>query len=94
MQVLHQDGSILVFNKPAGLPVLAEGWDKEAPFLAKMLKEQVGEVWVVHRIDKGTSGVIVFALTAEAHRSLSIQFERREVKKIYHAVVNGTPNWE
>lgn len=94
MQILHRDSSLLVINKPAGLPVLPEGWDKDAPFLVKMLEEQFGRVWVVHRIDKVTSGVILFALTAEAHRSLSIQFERHEVEKLYHALVNGAPTWE
>ena len=94
MQILHRDSCLLVINKPAGLPVLPEGWDKDAPFLVKLLEEQFGRLWVVHRIDKVTSGVILFALTAEAHRSLSIQFERHEVQKIYHALVNGVPPWE
>jgi RluA family pseudouridine synthase len=94
MQILYQDSSVLVINKPADLSVLAEGWDKSAPYLVKMLEEQFGKVWVIHRIDKGTSGVIVFALTAEAHRSLSIQFEKHEVEKKYHALMNGLPTWE
>lgn len=94
MQILHRDSCLLVINKPAGLPVLPEGWDKDAPHLARLLEEQFGRVWVVHRIDKVTSGVILFALTAEAHRSVSIQFERHEVQKIYHALVNGLPKWE
>lgn len=94
MQILHRDNSILVVDKPADLSVLSEGWSRETPYLAKMLKEQFGQVWVVHRLDKGTSGVIVFALTAEAHRSLSIQFEKHEVVKAYHALVNGVPKWD
>ena len=94
MQILHHDSSLLAVCKPAGLPVLPEGWDKDAPFLTKLLEEQFGRVWVVHRIDKITSGVVLFALTAEAHRSLSIQFEKHEVRKIYHALVNGLPKWE
>ncbi len=94
MQILHRDNSILVVNKPANLSVLAEGWQKDSIYLVKMLEEQFGQIWVVHRIDKGTSGLLVFALTAEAHRSLSIQFEKHAVEKIYHALVNGVPNWE
>ncbi len=94
MQILHRDSSILVVDKPADLSVLAEGWSKETPYLAKMLEEQFGKMWVVHRLDKGTSGVIVFAVTAEAHRSLNIQFERHEVEKAYHAIVNGVPRWD
>lgn len=94
MQVLYQDASVLVINKPANLSVLPEGWEKDASFLAKILEEKYSKVWVVHRIDKITSGVIVFALTAEAHRSLNIQFEKHQVEKVYHALVNGIPKWE
>lgn len=94
MQIVHSDPYILVVNKPAGLPVLPDGWDQSAPYLVKMLEEQFGKIWVAHRIDKVTSGVIVFALTAEAHRALNIQFEKHEVEKVYHALVNGVPKWE
>ncbi|MFM8425127.1 MAG: RluA family pseudouridine synthase [Chloroflexota bacterium] len=94
MQILHRDSSILVVDKPADLSVLAEGWSNETPYLAKMLEEQFGKMWVVHRLDKGTSGVIVFAFTAEAHRSLNIQFEKHEVEKAYHAIVNGVLRWD
>lgn len=94
MQIVYSDPHILVVNKPADLSVLPEGWDKSAPYLVQMLEEQFAKVWVVHRIDKVTSGVIVFALTAEAHRSLNIQFEKHEVEKTYHALVNDVPKWE
>ncbi len=94
MQILHQDHAILIVNKPANFPVLPEGWDKDAPHLVRMLEEQFQKVWVVHRIDKVTSGIVVFALTADAHRQLSIQFEKHEVEKRYHALVNGVPSWD
>jgi RluA family pseudouridine synthase len=93
-QILYQDDAILVVNKPAGLSVLPEGWDKDAPYLVRMLEETREKVWVVHRIDKVTSGIILFALTAEAHRALSIQFEKHEIGKTYHALVNGSPKWD
>lgn len=94
MDILHSDDSILVINKPAGLSVLPEGWDKDAPYLVKILEEQYPKIWVVHRLDKVTSGVMVFALTAEAHRELNIQFEKHQVEKKYHAIANGVPAWE
>lgn len=94
MDILFVDEHILIVNKPADLSVLPEGWEKDAPYLVKLLEEKYGKVWVVHRIDKITSGVIVFALTAEAHRSLNIQFEKHEVDKVYHALVNGLPKWD
>ena len=94
MHILFADEHILIVNKPADLSVLPEGWEKDAPYLVRMLEEKYEKIWVVHRIDKITSGVIVFALTAEAHRSLNIQFEKHEVEKVYHALVNGLPKWE
>lgn len=94
MQIVYSDPHILIVNKPADLSVLPEGWDKSAPYLVQMLEEQFKKVWVVHRIDKVTSGMVVFALTAEAHRSLNIQFEKHEVEKTYHALINGVPKWE
>lgn len=93
MQIIHKDEDILVINKPADLPVLPDGWDKDAPYLVKMLEADFPKVWVVHRIDKSTSGIIIFALTAEAHRSLNIQFEKHLVEKTYHAILNGSPKW-
>jgi RluA family pseudouridine synthase len=94
MQVLHLDEHILVLDKPAGLPVLPDGWDRDAPYLVKMLEAEYGKIFIVHRLDKVTSGVIVFARTAEAHRSLNIQFEKHEVRKVYHALVEGNPKWD
>jgi RluA family pseudouridine synthase len=82
-----------VLNKPAGLSVLNEGWDPGAPYLRQMLEEKYERIWVVHRLDKITSGVMVFALTAEAHRGLNRQFERYEVEKVYQAIVEGVPPW-
>jgi RluA family pseudouridine synthase len=102
VDILHIDSAIIVLNKPAGLPVLPDGWEKDAPYLFKMLEEQYGNpssdsgqgVWIVHRLDKVTSGVMVFARTAEAHRDLSMQFEKHEAAKIYHAVAVGVPAWD
>jgi RluA family pseudouridine synthase len=94
MEIVFSDDALLVINKPAGLSVLPEGWDKDAPYLKKMLDEQFGKVLIVHRIDKFTSGIVVVALKAEAHRSLNIQFEKHEVQKTYHALLNGIPKWD
>ncbi|MCE7919735.1 MAG: RluA family pseudouridine synthase [Chloroflexi bacterium] len=94
MRILYRDDAVLAADKPANLSVLPEGWDKSAPYLVGMLEEEFKKVWVVHRIDKSTSGVVLFALSAEAHRSLSVQFEKHDVEKIYHALINGVPKWE
>ncbi len=94
MEIIFSDDVLLVVNKPAGLSVLAEGWRKDAPYLQKMLEEKFGRVWIVHRIDKFTSGIVAFALTPEAHRNLSIQFEKHLVEKKYHVLLNRAPKWD
>jgi RluA family pseudouridine synthase len=93
MDILYKDEHIIVINKPAGLPVLPDGWEKDAPYLVKMLDEEFGKVYIIHRLDKVTSGVIIFARTADAHRALNIQLEKHEAEKVYHAIVEGEPRW-
>jgi RluA family pseudouridine synthase len=83
-----------MINKPAGLSVLPDGWEKDSDYLVKMLEEQFGEILIVHRLDKITSGVMVFARDAETHRALNLQFENHEAQKTYHAIVEGNPKWE
>jgi RluA family pseudouridine synthase len=94
MDILYADEHLLVLDKPAGLPVLPDGWEKDAPYLVKMLEADYGRVWIVHRLDKVTSGVMVFARTVEAHRALSLQFEKHEAQKTYHAIAVGVPDWD
>jgi RluA family pseudouridine synthase len=93
MKIIYKDEGILVIDKPAGLSVLPDGWETDAPYLLKILEAHHGKLWVVHRLDKTTSGVIVFARDAETHRALNLQFETHEVEKIYHAFIEGNPKW-
>lgn len=93
MKIIYTDENILVIDKPAGLPVLPDGWEKDAPYLLKILEGDHGKLWVVHRLDKMTSGVMVFARDAETHRVLSLQFENHQTEKIYHALIEGNPKW-
>jgi len=94
MNILYSDEHILIINKPAGLPVLPDGWEKDAPYLVKSLEEGYGRIFIVHRLDKVTSGVMVFARDAETHRALNIQFENRQAEKVYHAILQGNPKWD
>jgi len=93
MKIIYEDEYLLVIDKPAGLPILPDGWEKDAPYLVKILEEEYGKIWIVHRLDKITSGVMVFARDAETHRTLNIQFEQRQAEKVYHAIVEGIPQW-
>jgi RluA family pseudouridine synthase len=92
--VLWEDETLLAINKPAGLLTIRDGYNSSLPYLAQMLEAEFGRVWVVHRLDKDTSGVILFARDSETHSDLNRQFAERETRKIYHALVTGMPEWE
>ncbi len=92
--IIFEDENIIVIDKPAHLLVLSDRYNQSLPNLNRMLKDELGDVFVVHRIDKETSGVIVFAKNAETHAALNSQFENREVEKIYRAIVAGTSELE
>jgi RluA family pseudouridine synthase len=94
MHVLYIDASIIVINKTPGLATLPGGWENDSTSLVEMLEREHGRIWVVHRLDRVTSGLLVFARSAEAHRALNMQFERHETNKVYHAIVVGIPVWE
>lgn len=87
---LHLDDALLVVDKPPGRLVIP-GRDQAEPSLRKELEAAYGPLWVVHRLDRGTSGVLVFARSAAAHRALNLAFERGEVEKTYLALVAGVP---
>lgn len=91
LSVLHEDAEVLLVDKPAGLlSVPGKG-----PHLADCLLARVQDVFpdalLVHRLDRDTSGVMLFALTPYAQRHLGLQFEKRMTKKTYVARVWGTP---
>ena len=80
----------IALNKPSGLLSIPDREGKEIS-LKKMLIEKFGNIFTVHRLDKGTSGVIIFAKNEIAHKYLSQQFEIRETEKIYQGIVTGSP---
>lgn len=94
MEILHANPSLLAVNKPAGLAAVPGGWIKSEPSLLEELEAEFGQLWIVHRLDKVTSGVILFARNPEAHRTLSLLFETHAAHKIYHAILAGEPSWD
>jgi len=94
LRVLWQEGACLAIHKPAGWLVHRTGLDAaETRFVVQTLRDQLGQhVYPVHRLDKGTSGVLLMALSAEAARDLAGLFERRQVHKRYLAMVRGWPH--
>jgi|YelNatPaOPRAMG01_1025707.scaffolds.fasta_scaffold00358_36 23S rRNA pseudouridine1911/1915/1917 synthase len=89
--VIFEDDSILAIDKPPNFLVLPDRFDKTLPNLYNILRDVFGQIFIVHRIDKETSGIILFAKTPEAHAFLNAQFEQRTVSKTYKAIVIGTP---
>jgi len=90
--LLERDG-VLAVNKPAGLAVVpGRGEDDADDHLRARLERQLGRpVWVVHRIDKATSGLVLFASDAATHRALSMRFESGRVERVYRAWLLGVP---
>jgi len=92
-RVIYQDADILVVNKPSGLLTIPDGYDPSMANLTALLSAQYGQVWVVHRLDKDTSGLVLFALNPSAHQDLNLQFRERLVHKIYLALAAPVPAW-
>ncbi|MDX2170255.1 MAG: pseudouridine synthase [Deltaproteobacteria bacterium] len=89
--ILHRDDHLVAVHKPAGLLVHRTTIDaRETRFLLQLVRDQIGQpVSPVHRLDKGTSGIVVFALHAEAARRLTAMFGDGGVRKTYLAIVRG-----
>ncbi len=93
LPIIYQDERVVAIHKPSGLLVHRSELDRhETRFAVQLLRDQLGRhVYPAHRLDRGTSGVLVFALDKDTARSLGGQFERQEVVKTYLAVVRGHP---
>jgi tRNA pseudouridine65 synthase len=93
LDILYRDDFLVAINKPAGLLVHRSDIDRhETRFAVQLLRDQIGQrVHPLHRLDKGTSGVLLFALDADSARAVGGQFERNEIEKHYLAVVRGWP---
>ena len=91
-ETIYEDNYIIALNKPAGLLSIPDRFNAESPNITAILKKRIPDVIPLHRLDRYTSGVILFAKDAETHRLLSIQFEERSTEKYYLAVVDGVPN--
>lgn len=91
LDILYQDDELIAINKPAGMLVHRSWLDKhETVFAMQTLRDQIGQhVFPIHRLDRPTSGVLLFALNSEMARIMSEQFEQQQVQKSYLAVVRG-----
>jgi tRNA pseudouridine65 synthase len=91
ISVLHRDDALIVVDKPSGLAV-HRGWARDDEVLMTLVRDDLGaRVWPVHRLDRGASGALALALSADAARSASAAFAEGRVHKRYLALVRGVP---
>jgi 23S rRNA pseudouridine1911/1915/1917 synthase len=88
--IVFEDDDFIALNKPSGLLSIPDREGKEIS-LKSLLQEKYQRILTVHRLDKDTSGLIIFAKNEGSHRHLSMQFEERQTEKIYVGLVLGTP---
>ncbi len=92
--VLYHDEHILIVDKPSGLLSIPDGYRPDAPHLRSLLEPDWGPVWPVFHLDKEASGVVVLGRSAEARKALRRLFEQGEMRRVFHALVRGSPEWE
>lgn len=91
--LIYQDENIVIINKPAGIRTIPDGYAPSLPNLKQTLHEEFGNIFTVHRLDKDTSGLVLFAKTREAHAQFNRLFEQRKIRKKYIALTHNLPNW-
>ncbi|MEZ9944651.1 tRNA pseudouridine(65) synthase TruC [Vibrio breoganii] len=91
LEIIYQDEFIVAVNKPAGMLVHRSWLDKhETQFVMQTLRDQIGQhVFPLHRLDRPTSGVLVFALSSEVASQMMPMFAEHQMQKTYHAIVRG-----
>ena len=91
-EIIFEDADFIAINKPAGLLTIPDRYNSTLPSAYQLLKQKYSNIYVVHRLDVGTSGVLLFAKNSEAHSFANNQFAEHSVKKIYIAVLEGVLN--
>jgi RluA family pseudouridine synthase len=94
VEIIFEDDDIVAINKPAGLLTIQDGYQISLPNVRSILGTYIPKVWTIHRLDKETSGLLIFAKNPVTHRSLSMQFEKRSIKKVYRGIVLDIPEWQ
>ncbi len=89
-EIIFENDDFIALNKPSGLLSVPDR-TQSAPSLKDLLVEKYQQIFTVHRLDRETSGVIIFAKTAESHQFLSVIFQERQVEKTYYGIVWGVP---
>ena len=88
-EILFEDDDYIVVDKPAGMLCIPDRYDPQKVSLANILKKKREEIFIVHRIDRNTSGLVLLCKNAKMHQALSKHFEERKIDKSYVAIVHG-----
>ena len=89
-EIIFENDLLVAVNKPAGMLTIPDRHDDQIPSLYQFLQKKYGKIFIVHRLDKDTSGLIVFAKDEATHRYLNLLFEQRNVSKFYLGLVLGS----
>ena len=89
LDIIYEDDDLVIINKPSGMLVIPDRFNSEIPSINRELDKIYGKIFVVHRIDRGTSGVLCFAKNEEAHKYMSNLFQQHHVEKYYLGLVGG-----
>ena len=92
--IIHEDEELIFVNKTAGILSIPDRYDQNIPNLKSILSDYCQNIFVMHRLDKDTSGITVFAKTEEAHKSISEQWQNNGVEKTYLAITSNIPSSE
>ena len=92
--LIFENEDFFLVNKPPFVSTLSERHDDKAENMLRLAKSYCSDAQAGHRLDKETSGVLIFAKHPEAYRHIAMQFEHRQVTKIYHAVVAGVHDFQ
>ena len=90
-EIVYEDDDCIVIDKPAQLLSVPDRYDASIPNLYSALQQYRPEVYINHRLDKETSGLILFSKNEKAYKLFSEMFEARQLDKRYHAIVHGVP---
>lgn len=89
ISLLFEDDDVIAVDKPDGIASIPERTPDQTDLLSRLTEQRSARLWVVHRLDKEVSGVILFAKTAAMHRLLNDQFQGKKIDKTYIAIVHG-----
>jgi 23S rRNA pseudouridine1911/1915/1917 synthase len=81
LSIIYEDDDYIIINKPSGVLSIPDRHNAELPSVTKVLRDKYASIFIVHRIDKETSGCICFAKNEEAHKYASMLFEKRLIEK-------------